>query len=66
VTNLGVPGISKLDWDGAVAKLAHNDAKRDKKRQHKYKDFGTTGRQCTTRVGSEDWEQTTLTSLRGY
>ncbi len=42
VTNSSVPGISKLDWDG-VAKLAHNDAKRDKKRQHKYKDFGTTG-----------------------
>jgi hypothetical protein len=52
VTNSSVPGISKLDWDG-VAKLAHKDSKGDKKRQHKYRDFGTTGGQCTTRVGSE-------------
>jgi hypothetical protein len=51
VTNSGVPGILKIDWDG-LAKLAHNGAKGEKKRQHKYKDFGTTGGQCTTRVGS--------------
>jgi hypothetical protein len=51
VTNSGVPGIRKIGWDG-LAKLAYNGAKGDKKRQHKYKDFGTTGGQCSTRAGS--------------
>jgi hypothetical protein len=42
VTNLGVPGSLNIDWD-ALLKLAHKEVKGDKKRQHKYKDFGTTG-----------------------
>jgi hypothetical protein len=52
MTNLGVPGISSIDWDDLM-QLAHKEVTGDKKRQHKYKDFGTMGGQCTTRVGSE-------------
>jgi hypothetical protein len=51
VTNLGVPGMSSLAWDN-LAQLAHKEATGDKKRQHKYRNFGTTGGQCTTRVSS--------------
>jgi hypothetical protein len=50
VTNLGVPGMRSIDWDG-LAQLAHKEEKSNEKRQHKYRDFGTTGGQCTTRVG---------------
>jgi hypothetical protein len=52
IVNLGVPEMERIDWD-ALARLAFKESKSDKKRQHKYKDFGTTGGQCTTRVGSE-------------
>jgi hypothetical protein len=51
VTKLGVPGTSSIHWDG-LALLVHKEEKNDEKRQHKYRDFGTTGVQCTTRVGS--------------
>jgi hypothetical protein len=51
VTNLGVPQIQSVDWT-ALAKVAYESAKNDTKRQHRFKDYGTTGGQCTTRVGS--------------
>ncbi len=52
VTNVGLPSIAMLDWD-SLARKANTSKKGDKKRQHKYRDFGTTSGQCTTRVGSE-------------
>jgi hypothetical protein len=42
---------STIDWN-ALARLASKASKGGKKRQQKYKDFGTTAGQCTTRVGS--------------
>jgi hypothetical protein len=52
VTNLGVPdGMRSIGWNG-LAQLAHKEEKSDDKRQHKYRDLGTTGGQCTTRLGS--------------
>jgi hypothetical protein len=51
VVNSGVEGMGAIDWD-ALAKLADKKEKGDKNRQRKFKDFGTTAGQCTTRVGS--------------
>jgi hypothetical protein len=52
VTNIGLPSIAMLDWD-YLARKANTQKKGDKKRQHKFRDFGTTSGQCTTRVDSE-------------
>jgi hypothetical protein len=52
VTNSGVRGLSRLRWDD-LAQLAYKELKGDEKRQHSFRDFGTAGGQCTTRVGSE-------------
>ena len=54
MTNTGLPSIAMLDWD-SLARMANKQKKGDKKRQHKFRDFGTTSGQCTTRVGS-DWK----------
>ena len=51
ILNTGVDGMDTIDWD-ALANLANQKETGDKKRQRKYKDFGTTAGQCTTRVGS--------------
>jgi hypothetical protein len=51
VLNLGVNGLADIDWD-TLAKLAEKKEKGEKKRQRKFKDFGTTAGQCTTCVGS--------------
>jgi hypothetical protein len=51
VVNFGVPEMVGVDWE-ALAQLAINEAKSDKKRQHRYKDFNTTGGQYTTHIGS--------------
>jgi hypothetical protein len=53
VTSLGVPEMDRIGWR-ALAKLAHQREIGDKKRQHKSRDFGTTGGICTTRIGSEE------------
>ena len=52
VTNSGLPEIQTIDWK-SISALAYKATKSDNKRQHKFKDFGTTGGQCTTRVGSQ-------------
>jgi hypothetical protein len=49
--NSGVDGIAAIDWD-ALARLADKKETGDKNRQCKFKDFGTTPGQCTTRIGS--------------
>jgi hypothetical protein len=41
VRNTGVPEIALIDWQ-ALAEVAYKEEKGDKKRQHKFKDFGTT------------------------
>jgi hypothetical protein len=51
VINLGVPEVEMIDWD-ALARIAYLESNGDKKRQHMYRDFGTTGNVCTTRIGS--------------
>jgi hypothetical protein len=52
VVNSGLPQIQSVDWE-RLAEIAYlENAAADKKRQHKFKDIGTTGGQCTTRVNS--------------
>jgi hypothetical protein len=51
VVNLGLPQIQWVDWD-RLAEITYQEKEADSKRQHKFKDMGTTGGQCTTRVGS--------------
>jgi hypothetical protein len=52
VRNLGVPQIEQINWD-KLTREAYNEKKDDKKRQHRYTYFGTTGGQCTICVGSK-------------
>jgi hypothetical protein len=52
VRNLGVPQIDKIDWE-KLARETYKEEREDKKRQHRFKDYGTTGGRCTTRVGSK-------------
>ncbi len=51
LVNHGMQDVTSIGWV-ALASLAQKEAKGDKKRQRKFKDFGTTAGQCTTRVGS--------------
>jgi hypothetical protein len=57
VVNLGVEEIKEINWDALarIAYLASNEeTEGNTKRQHMYRDFGTTGSICTTRVGSRE------------
>jgi hypothetical protein len=51
VVNSGSLLLDSVDWD-KLALTAYKETVGDKKRQHKYKDIGTTCGQCTTRTGS--------------
>jgi hypothetical protein len=51
LVNLGLQDMTAIGWD-ALARLASKQAKGDKKRQRKFKDFGTSAGQCTTCVES--------------
>jgi hypothetical protein len=44
--NLGLQDMTAIGWD-ALALLTNFQAKGNKKRQHKFKDFGMTAGQCT-------------------
>ena len=51
VVNSGLAQIQAVDWE-QLAEIAYQENAADEKRQHKFKDIGTTGGQCTTRVHS--------------
>jgi hypothetical protein len=51
LVNLGLQDMTSIGWD-ALTRLTNKEAKGDKKRQRKFKDFGMTAGQCTTHVGS--------------
>jgi hypothetical protein len=51
VVNTGLQLLDSVDWD-KLAKIAYQETVSNKKRQHKFKDIGTTGGQCTTCTGS--------------
>jgi hypothetical protein len=53
IVNTGVEGIASVNWD-ALAQVTYKKGTGDKKRQRKFKDFGTTSGKCTTRLGSSE------------
>jgi hypothetical protein len=51
VVNSDLELLQSIDWD-KLEELAYQETVGDKKRQHNFKDVGTTGGQCPTCTGS--------------